>query len=247
MMCAMESGMKLNSESPTGTGAIDIDGARLFAFAQRDCLAQALACRIALALWETLDRAPQAYLMLSGGSTPVPMLRALSQQTLPWERVIVTLADERWVAPDQPESNTRMIHETLLQGPAAAAQWRGLYTGDATVETGCERLNAEIWTARDPDVLVLGMGDDGHTASLFPDLPELRQWSRADAPASLLVAHTAASPLPRISFSGRVLHRARHTLIHIQGENKRQVLASASRQSLPIAAFMRGAEVWWVP
>lgn len=221
----------------------------------REYLAQALACRIARGLWQAIDRRGRAYLMLSGGSTPAPMLRALGQQPLPWTQVEVTLADERWVNEQHAESNARMLRETLFAGAAQEAHWRSLYHGAASVEAEVAALNQMDWTQQAPDVLVLGMGGDGHTASLFPDLPDLQQWLSPQAPEPLLAVHTQASPLARVSFSGRILHSADSILLHLHGEDKMQVLeqAQAQREShelgeaLPIASFLDQAEIWWAP
>lgn len=222
-------------------------------FKQREYLAHALAMHVSSRLWHALDGAPDAYLMLSGGSTPIMLLQALKQVDLPWHRVHIGLADERWVGQDQAESNAALLHKHLLDGRAAAAKFHSLFTGHETVEEGLDALlnqgdrAGREWLWRAPDVLILGMGEDGHTASLFPDVPAVENLASADAQAPLAAIHTQASPLARMTFTGQILQRAVHTILHIHGAEKRRVLEQAPRQSLPIAAFLEQAHIWWAP
>ncbi|GAB4182943.1 MAG: 6-phosphogluconolactonase [Wenzhouxiangellaceae bacterium] len=215
-------------------------------FRQRETLAQALAHHIASQLWQAIDQRDSAYLMLSGGSTPVAMLKALSALALPWAQITVTLADERWVDESSEHSNSQLIRTHLLQGPAAAAHYQPLYQG-GDIDDAVAAMNKLEWTRQAPDVLVLGMGSDGHTASLFPDLADWRRWCDINAPEALLAVATEASPLARISFSGRILQRARCSLLHIHGDEKRQLLDSGQAQSLPIGEFLAQSNVWWAP
>lgn len=213
----------------------------------RDYLAQALACRIAQALWQRLDQADDAYLMVSGGSTPVQLFQALSQHPLPWDRILVTLADERWVDDNDEQSNARLLKTHLLQHHASTAQLKPLYVPDLDVAAGVQQLLDSDWVHRTPDILVLGMGEDGHTASLFPDLADYKTWASSTAKQALLDVHTAASPLPRITFTGAVLQRARIQILHIHSESKLSIVKKATSAELPIAAFLDHAEIWWAP
>lgn len=217
----------------------------------REQLAGQLAEAAAAGLRADLASRERALLVVSGGSTPVPFFQALAAAELPWERIEVTLADERWVAEDDPDSNARLVREHLLQGPAVAATFVPLTSGHDTPEEGVAevagRLERLAWPA---SVVVLGMGGDGHTASLFPDSPEL---ALALSTAEAAVAVRAPSqPQPRLTLSADRLHQARRHLLHITGDDKRAVLARAltgdDTRELPIRAFFScPLAVYWAP
>ncbi|ERS87665.1 6-phosphogluconolactonase [Halomonas sp. PBN3] len=217
----------------------------------RKRLAAQLAEAVAEALRADLARHDQALLVLSGGSTPVPFFAALAACELPWARVQVTLADERWVAEDAADSNARLVHEHLLKGPAAAATFVPLTTADPTPEQGAaavaERLAALAWPA---SAVILGMGGDGHTASLFPDSRELALALTTEAAA--VAVRTPSQPQPRITLSAERLHQARRHFLHITGGDKRAVLARALAgddvRELPIRAFLAcPLATYWAP
>ncbi|SHL87629.1 6-phosphogluconolactonase [Vreelandella subglaciescola] len=217
----------------------------------REALAGQLAEAVASALAEDLRHQPRALLVVSGGSTPVAFFRALAATPLEWARVDVTLADERWVEESDSDSNARLVREELLQHEAAAARFVGLKTAAGTPEEGAEeaaaRLEALAWPA---SVVVLGMGTDGHTASIFADSPELEL---ALATRDPLVAVRAPSQRqPRITLSADRLHRARRHFLHITGDAKRDVLARAlpgdDARELPIRAFLAcPLAIYWAP
>lgn len=217
----------------------------------RQQLAVQLAEAVAQALIEDLSHQERALLVVSGGSTPVPFFKALADKPLPWERVDVTLADERWVDEHSGDSNAKLVRENLLQGKAAASNFIPLTSSASTSEEGvdevAERTESLAWPA---SVVILGMGGDGHTASLFPDSPEL---TLALATEELLVAvRTPSQPQPRITFSADRLHQARRHFLHITGDDKRAVLAKAMSgddvRQLPIRAFLScPLAIYWAP
>ncbi|SDN65472.1 6-phosphogluconolactonase [Halomonas shengliensis] len=217
----------------------------------RKRLAAQLAEAVAEALRADLARHDRALLVLSGGSTPVPFFAALAACELDWARVQVTLADERWVAEDAADSNARLVREHLLKGPAAAATFVPLTTADPTPEQGAaavaERLAALAWPA---SAVILGMGGDGHTASLFPDSRELALALTTEAAA--VAVRTPSQPQPRITLSAERLHQARRHFLHITGGDKRAVLARALAgddvRELPIRAFLAcPLATYWAP
>ncbi|NAW33701.1 6-phosphogluconolactonase [Halomonas alimentaria] len=217
----------------------------------RKRLATQLAEAVAAALRADLASHERALLVVSGGATPVPFFQALAERDLPWERVQVTLADERWVPEDSAESNARLVREHLLQGPAAAATFVPLTTADPTPEQGAaavaERLEPLAWPA---SAVILGMGGDGHTASLFPDSRELALALTTEAAA--VAVRTPSQPQPRITLSADRLHQARRHFLHITGGDKRAVLAQALAgddvRELPIRAFLAcPLATYWAP
>ena len=110
--------------------------------------------------------------MVSGGSTPKPLFEALRKTDLDWSKVTVTLADERWVPESDGDSNAAFVKNTLLQEKASAANFISLFVDGATPEEGVSQVHTRLQAIAQPfTVLVLGMGGDGHTASLFPDAP----------------------------------------------------------------------------
>lgn len=215
-------------------------------------LAQALADVVAGHLRDGLAQRGQALLILSGGSTPVPFFERLARADLAWSQVSVTLADERWVPATDADSNARLVQRHLLQGPAAQARWLPLVNASPTPVEGqpeVERALASLpWPA---DVVVLGMGGDGHTASLFPHDAALGVAldEREDAPRCLAVAAPEQPnvPLPRITLSRRALLDARLLTLHITGASKwtllHQVLAPGPVQDYPVRLALHQAVV----
>ena len=134
-------------------------------FADPAALAQALASSVADDLRTALQERQVASLALSGGNTPKAFMRALSKQSLDWSQVVVTLVDERWVPEDNARSNAALLRENLLQGPAAAARFLPLHRDTATPEEALDALERDLAALPSPfDAVVLGMGNDGHTA-----------------------------------------------------------------------------------
>jgi 6-phosphogluconolactonase len=217
----------------------------------REALAGQLAEAIARALEEDLRHQPRVLLVVSGGTTPVAFFRALAATPLDWTRVDITLADERWVDDTHAESNARLVREELLQKEAAVARFVGLKTAAGTPEEGVEEAakwsEALAWPA---SAVVLGMGTDGHTASLFADSPELALALATHEP--LVAVRAPSQRQPRITLSADRLHRARRHFLHIAGDDKRDVLARAlpgdDARELPIRAFLScPLAIYWAP
>ncbi|MDE2400648.1 MAG: 6-phosphogluconolactonase [Burkholderiales bacterium] len=211
-------------------------------------LGRDLADFVAGCLRDGLAQRDQALLVVSGGSTPVPFFEALSAMVLDWARVTVTLADERWVPPDHLDSNERLVRQHLLKGPAAQARWVSLKTADATAQQGQPKVESALaalpWPA---DVVVLGMGSDGHTASLFPHSVALREALTVPAVARCLAVaapDVPNVPVPRISLNKRALLDARQVVVHITGAAKWALLQEAIKpgavEDLPIRLALQG-------
>ena len=144
-----------------------------FIFSSREELDIALAEDISVALWEGIEARGNASLVVSGGSTPKGLFAALSATALPWEKVTVLLADERWVPESHDDSNSAMVKRLLLQGEASSAQWISFNAGSDDETSALTDLRATLEAMDTFDVVVLGMGGDSHTASLFPCSAEL--------------------------------------------------------------------------
>lgn len=217
-------------------------------------VALALADAVAGFLEARLREAPRASLVVSGGSTPLPFFLALSGKTLDWSRVDVLLADERWVDEESDASNTRLVRENLLQNNAAAARFLSLKQPGATPAEGLERVRAELADLGLPiDVLILGMGNDGHTASLFPDAPELAAAMAPECQDIVAVTTPRSQPQKRITLTWPPLRDARFTALHLKGEDKLHTLEKALAApdqvlEMPVRAFLKpGLQVFWSP
>ncbi len=183
-----------------------------------------------------------------GGTTPGPIFDVLCAADLEWDRVHVMLTDERWVPGDHERSNARLVRERLLTGRAAAARFLPFYTGHATPEEGLAGL-AEAMAAELPiSVLMLGMGTDMHTASLFPGADRLAEALDDHAPP-LMAMRAPGAPEPRVTLTAPVLKGAMSTHIVITGAEKRAALERAQQSGdpmkAPILAVLNGATVHW--
>jgi 6-phosphogluconolactonase len=193
-------------------------------FPSREALYEAAASALVNALTDGIAAKGAASLALAGGSTPAPVYRLLSQATLEWSKVAVTLTDERKVAADHPDSNERMLRQTLLTGAAAEARFAPLEeAADLTPFDG----------------VLLGMGEDGHFASLFPGNPALGEGLEGVSLTIDVPAGEPAPPQPRSSLTLKALSGARTTLLVVTGGAKRALLERAD--GLPVAVLIEAA------
>lgn len=193
-------------------------------YANREQAAQALAGRLESRLADAVAAREQATLVVSGGSSPVGLFRALAGKPLPWSGISVLPTDERWVPVTDERSNEGMMRRELLREEAAAARFVGLYREGLEVSAALADINSALAEIPRPlDAVVLGMGTDGHTASLFPDAPDIERSlaSEADAVAA------AVGPPPRVSLTLRRLCDARSIDLLFFGEDKRRVYDKA--------------------
>lgn len=171
----------------------------------------------------------KASLVVSGGSTPKGLFSALSEADLDWEKVTVLLADERWVNESHPDSNSAMVKSLLLQGAAANANWIGFGAGEHDAEHELNRVISEITELGTFDVVILGMGNDSHTASLFPCSIELNEGLTTEAVA--LMTQPTTAPHRRLSLSKTRLLDTAMGIIHIVGSSKLDVFDVATKHA----------------
>lgn len=220
-------------------------------FTDGDAAAADLATRIASLLSEAIAARGTASLALSGGRSPKPVLEALARTPLDWSKIVVTLVDERWVAPDAPDSNERLLRDTLLTGPAAAARFVPMKNDAADAYAGQPAVEAAFAAIPWPlDIVLLGMGEDGHTASLFPAAAELADG--LSSTARTIAVTPPAAPHQRLSLTASAILAARHIFLQISGDAKKAVYAQALEdgpvETLPIRLALLQAqtpvEVW---
>ncbi|AOY87336.1 6-phosphogluconolactonase [Marinobacter salinus] len=219
-----------------------------------DQVASELAEAVAGFLRNRLTEAPRASLVVSGGSTPLPFFEALSREVLDWGRVDVVLADERWVAEDDSASNARLVKSSLLKNKASKARFLSLKQEAETPREGLESVKSELAELPLPlDVLVLGMGNDGHTASLFPDAPELPVAMDPECQDIVAAMTPPSQPQKRITLTFPPLRDARFTALHLRGDDKLDTLRQALSDpddvmAMPIRGFLKpGLQVFWSP
>jgi 6-phosphogluconolactonase len=222
-------------------------------FETSEALAAALAGRVAIELTERLREVPRAALAVSGGATPVRFFEALSKQKIDWSAVDVTLVDERWVVEASGRSNARLVRNCLLRDAAAAARFIPLTNASPTPEGGIDEVAARIEALPLPlSVVVLGMGEDGHTASFFPKGDGLAEALNPSTERKVAIIRAPEAAEPRVTLTFPTLRNAGLILLHIEGEAKLSALRAAEQpgpvEEMPIRAFLRGKrplETFW--
>lgn len=223
-------------------------------FATREELASALAGTVADALRTAIVRRGEAFLAVSGGTTPARFMAALSQQGLDWSKVTVTLVDERFVPESSVRSNASLAKANLLQNNAAAARFAPLYHEAGSVEEAASLGDAAMRALPWPlDAAILGMGADGHTASFFPDAQGLDALLDPASARIVMPVHAETAGEPRLTLTLASLVGAGLLAVHIEGAEKRSVFdaAMAAAKALPIRTVLerapRAAEIYWAP
>lgn len=210
--------------------------------------------RIVNALHRRLETGNDAALVVSGGTTPAPVFSYMAHKQLDWHRVHVLLSDERWVPADHPDSNEAMLRNALERSRAAYAQITQYFDAELSLDERCAGLGSEFEALPLPFTSVLlGMGNDGHFASLFPDDVNLQSALDLQSAQTYVPVDTASSPHRRLSMTLATLLRSDEILLLISGHEKRAVLEQASdpASELPIAHLLRQmrtpVDVFWAP
>ena len=218
----------------------------------------ALASDLAIAVCDRLNQAiaerGHAILAVSGGTTPKLFFRTLSQTALDWSKVTVELVDERCAPPDSDQLNALLVQDNLVTGKAAAARFRPMFSYDAGTAEDAARRAADA-LERPADVLVLGMGNDGHTASLFPDGDKLAEGLDSDRTARVIAMRAPHAGVPRLTRTLPEILAAGHLFLHIEGADKRAVLDAAlagdDAMEMPIRAVLHhpgiALDIYWAP
>lgn len=207
---------------------------RLYLHADAEEWIESAVADLSFALERQLQARGEARLLLSGGSTPAPVYRALARAPLDWSRIGIGLVDERWLPEGDPASNAHLVRETLLEEGADRARFEPMLMPPHPIEDSVLAANR---AARADAVVVLGMGEDGHVASLFPHTPGLP--AALDAPGDYVAIDASAAPVAapwprRISLTPAGLARAATRLLLLRGERKRALLMRALEGGDPL-------------
>lgn len=206
-------------------------------FEDEEKLAFSLAQSIVDHLNDAIAEKGSASLIVSGGSTPKKLFNALSMMDIEWDKIKIGLCDERLVEPTHNDSNEKLVRETLMTGYAAKATFIDMASEN---ETACAVRVKELLMPF--DVLVLGMGDDAHTASLFPNNPRLAEaydQTKENICIKIVPKH---APHTRMSLTLGAILSARHVYLHFQGESKlnvyKEALSGTDTFTMPIRAII---------
>jgi 6-phosphogluconolactonase len=225
-------------------------------FSDRDTLSTALSAAIASLLSEGIAKQGRASLAVSGGSTPVQLFQDLSILDIDWQHVDIFLVDERWVEPTDADSNERLVKTHLLQNKASCAKFIGMKNAAATAGDGEAECEQRLQGIFQPfDVLILGMGGDGHTASLFPGSQKLAAATNMDSGRTCMALAPLTAPHERMSLTLPVILQSRQLFLHIVGEEKKDVLEKALAdgpiEEMPIRFILRKKtpplDTYWAP
>ena len=222
-------------------------------FASKEALNNAFASKIIVILQAAIAEKGQASLIVSGGNTPKPLFAALSQADLDWSKVVISLADDRWVDINDDASNDKLVREHLLVGKAKDAKFISLKHDFADANDAVMACETALENVQLPfDVLILGMGEDGHTASLFPCSTQLQAGLDLDSGKKYIAVQPTTAPHQRMSLTLPALLDSNHIFLHLTGTAKQTVVAQAlasTETQMPIKAVLDRANVqlMWTP
>lgn len=228
-------------------------------FNDREAMIQRLCDEMTGCITRDLQTHNRATILLSGGSSPGPLYRRLAQAELSWDKISVALVDERWVEPDHEASNERLLRETLLQHRAAGAELNGMKTTAATPQEGLGECNARYAALPAPySVCLLGMGNDGHAASLFPHAQGLQQALESRERCAAIQAQPSEATgaiVQRMTMTPWAILQSRMLILMFTGEDKWQVYQRARESGavadMPVRCFLRQQTIdlhlYWAP
>ena len=215
----------------------------LFEFENTSAQDAELVSKVVDLLSMAIEQHGSASLVVSGGRTPKGFFHLLSQEFLDWSKVTVTLADERWVDADHKDSNEKLVQENLLINEAYVARYVALKNSATSAQAGETSIDQDLSAIGRFTLVILGMGDDGHTASLFPGSEALNIGLDMESGRQCLAVQPLDAPHERMSMTLPRLLDSEQIIVHISGENKGKVLAMADagddRFELPIRAVLQ--------
>jgi len=205
-------------------------------------LIEELSSEIIKDLEESIEEKNKATLLVSGGNTPKPLFEKLSNIDFSWDKVTIALVDERWIENTNCQSNENLVREYLLKNFAAKAKFIGMYISNKEAvdcEVDCSNRYKEFFPF---DVVVLGMGTDGHTASLFPENPKLKEAFDLNKETLCISIEPQTAPYTRMSLTLRAILSAKKLYLHMEGNEKLKVFQDAFKNTdiykTPISAVV---------
>lgn len=223
-------------------------------FKLREEASAAAAQQILTALQNRLQHQARTQLIVTGGSSPASCYQVLATTDIAWQSVQIMLSDERWIPADHPDSNEKLIRETLLIDKANAAEFLPFYAADMSAAERSDHFSRIIAGFEAPSACtLLGMGGDGHIASLFPDADNLQTGLTANSPIYCMPVNTIASPYQRISLTLSALLKSDEIALLVFGDDKRAVIEQASNNigDFPVASLINQSavpvNVFWAP
>jgi len=218
-----------------------------------ESLALDLSQNISEVLVETIKKRGRASIAVSGGSTPIPLFEALSRLNLDWGKVDLTLVDDRWVESDNKDSNELLVRTHLIKNKAVKVNFVPLKNNSSNAKKGQMSSEKALKSFTLPfDVVVLGMGTDGHTASLFPCSEEIKLAMDLNNDDCLVATTPTSAPYERLSLTAKAIIDAKNVFLHLNGSSKLHTLESAMEQKdsskMPIYTFLEnGLSIYWSP
>ena len=218
-----------------------------------ESLAEDLSHKIVEILKQSINSDGRASLAVSGGRTPIPLLEALSDLKLDWSSVDLMLVDDRWVEPSHEDSNERLVRAHLIKNKAKKINFVPLKNNNKTAKDGHKFSEELLQQVKSPfDIVVLGVGSDGHTASLFPCSDELTEGMNLNNPCRLIATSPKTAPYERMSLTAKAIIDSKNIFLHLNGSDKLHTLELAmtnkDAMKMPIYYFLeKGLKIYWSP
>lgn len=214
-------------------------------FSSKDQLDQALCVDLVKIIQQAISKKGSANILLSGGSSPIRLYELMSNAELEWSKVLVGLVDERFVPPINEFSNEKMIREKLIQNQAQSARFVGMVANSLDQIENVNFIGGKYQPfVQQIDLVLLGMGEDGHTASLFPS-DEVSEQLLRSSEVGIYNTKSPNFPNDRITCSPAMLLQAENIILMLSGEKKLHVFETSAEKQLPITFFKDKLQVYY--